>query len=312
MFDNKVHPWIYGVLIAAGSVLLFLGGPDYYSSRTFRHFWDLGHIIYFALLALLLLRWRFIARMSLAGQWTVILVVTLLLGVSIELLQHGTVRTPEIGDVLRDFTGSLIVLVFGFPGPALRPASVRNSLRIFVLALLLVQLWPLTRSLIDEAIARHQFPILSELETPFEIDRWAGNAGLSVRTMPQISRGKLLEVSLTTDQYSGAALKHFDGDWTSFNTLKFSLYNPDASTLMVTCRIHDLQHADGNEEYEDRFNRSHLLMQGWNHIEIDLNEVRESPANRHMDMSRIRGFGLFATSLHARRKIYLDNVSLSP
>ena len=284
MFDNKVYPWLYGVLVAAGSVLLFLGGPDYYSSRTFRHVWDLGHIVYFALLALLLLRWRFVSGMSLAGQWTTILVITLLLGVSIELLQHGTMRTPEIGDVLRDFTGSLIVLVFGFPGSALRPASVRNSLRIFVLALLLVQLWPLTRSLIDEAIARHQFPILSELETPFEIDRWAGNAKLSVRTIPSISRGKLLEVSLTTDQYSGAELKYFDGDWTSFSILRFSLYNPDAVTLVITSRIHDLHHADGSEEYEDRFNRSHLLVRGWNHIEIDLNEVRESPAKRHMDI----------------------------
>ena len=304
--------WIYGVLIATGSVFLFLGGPDYFSSRTFRQFWDLGHIVYFALLALLLLRWRLVARMSLAGQWAAILVITLLLGVSIELLQVGTVRTPEIGDVLRDLTGSLIVLVFASPKPGLRPASVRNSLRIFVLVILLFQLWPPGRSLIDEAIARHQFPVLSDFETWFEIARWTGNAGLSVQAVPSISRGKLLELSLTTDRYSGVALRHFDGDWTSFSTLKFSLYNPDADSLMITCRIHDLPHVDGNEEYEDRFNGSYHLMQGWNHIEINLNEVEESPANRHMDMSRIKGFGLFVTSLHAHRMIYLDNVRLSP
>jgi hypothetical protein len=311
MFKNKLRPWIYGVLLAIGSVLLFVGGPDYYSSRSLKHFWDTGHIVYFALLAGLLARWRFIARMSLAGQWTLILIITLLLGASIELMQNGTSHTPEIGDVLRDFIGSLIALVFGSLGPRLQPAGLRHSARVSVLVLLLVQLWPLSRSLIDEAIARHQFPVLSDFETPFEIDRWEGNARLSVETIPNISKGRILKLSLTTDKYSGVSLKYFDGEWASFNTLDISLYNPDADPLKVTCRIHDFQHADGNEEYEDRFNRSFLLMRGWNHIKIDLNQVKESPANRRMDMNRILGFGLFATSLPAPRIIYLDNVRLS-
>jgi VanZ family protein len=312
LFNDTSRPWIYGVLLVIGSVLLFLGGPDYYSSRSYKHFWDLGHIVYFVLLASLLIRWRFVARMHLARQWTIILVITLLLGVSIEVLQHGTARTPDSGDVLRDLIGSLIVLVFGSLGPGLRPATLRQSLRIAVLILLLVQLWPVTRSLIDEAIARHQFPVLSDLETPFEIDRWTGNAGLSVQSMPLISRGKLLKLALTTDQYSGATLNYFEGDWRSFTTLNISLYNPDVNPLKITCRINDLQHIDGNEEYDDRFNRSFLLKQGWNHIEIDLHAVEESPASRRMDMSRIRGLQLFVISLPAPRIIYLDNVELSP
>jgi VanZ family protein len=139
MFDKNVRLWIYGVPLAIGSVLLFLGGPDYYSSRSFTHAWDIGHIVYFALLAGLLSRWRVVAKMSLAGQWTIILAITLLLGVSIELIQHGTARTPDIGDVLRDVTGSLIVLVFGSPGPGLRTLGLRLSLRLAVLSLVLVQ-----------------------------------------------------------------------------------------------------------------------------------------------------------------------------
>jgi hypothetical protein len=312
MFGKNARPWIYGVSLATGSVLLFVGGPDYYSSRSFTHLWDTGHIAYFALLTVLLLRWRFVTEMSLAGQWIIILVITLLAGVSIEFMQHGTARTPDIGDVLRDLTGSLIILVFGSASPELRPVSLRVSLRVAVLMLLLVQLWPVTTSLIDEAIARHQFPLLSDFETPFEIDRWTGSARLSVETMPSIAQTRLLKLSLTTDQYSGAALKYFDGDWTSASRLKFSLYNPDENPLQITCRIHDLQHTDGHEEYDDRFNRKYLLMHGWNHIEIDLDEVKRSPAHRSMDMSRIRGFGLFVTSLPAPRILYLDIVRLSP
>jgi len=312
MINTLLRTWLTGVLLAAGTVLLFVGGPEYYPSRSFGHGWDLGHIVYFALFTSLLIRWRFIARLPLAGQWAVVLLITLLAGVSIEFLQQDTGRTLEIGDVLRDLIGSLIVLVFGSPGAGLRPVGLRHFLRVAVLMLALVQLWPVTRSLIDEAVARQQFPLLSGFETPFEIDRWTGIAGLSVVAMPAISPGKLLRLSLTTDHFSGAALKYFDGDWTAAGHLNISLYNPDASPLRITCRIHDLQHADGHEEYEDRFNRSFRLQQGWNHIEIDLQDVAVSPARRRMDMRRIRGIGLFASALPAPRIIYLDDVRLSP
>lgn len=310
MINNQNRLWVYGILLAAGSVLLFLGGPDSCASRSFTHFRDLGHLLYFALLAGLLLRWNPVARLTLARQWMIILVITLLLGASIELMQNGTTRTPDTGDVLRDLIGSLLALVFGSPGSRLQPPSRRLALRFVVLALALAQTGPLAKSLTDEAIARHQFPLLSGFETPFELDRWSGSAGLSVESITSISQGKLLKLSLTTDQYSGAALRYFDGDWTAARTLKITLYSPDADPLMITFRIHDLRHADGNEEYEDRFNHSFLLTQGWNRIEIDLDEVRRSPAGRNMDMNRIRGLEIFAVSLPAPRTLYLDDVRL--
>ena len=77
MFHKNVHLWVYGVLLVTGSALLFLGGPDYYSSRSFKYSWDIGHIVYFALLAGLLSRWRFVARRSLAAHWSIILVIAL-------------------------------------------------------------------------------------------------------------------------------------------------------------------------------------------------------------------------------------------
>ena len=311
MFSNNTRLWVYGILLATGSVLLFVGGPDYYSYRSFKYSWDLGHIVYFAILACLLSRWRLFSQVSLARRWTIILVITLLFGVSIEFMQYGTERTPDTGDVLRDLTGSLLVLAFGSSRSASQRVSWRLPVQVALLLVLLALLWPLTKTLLDEAIAWHQFPLLSGFETPFEIDRWAGNARRSVESLPSVSQGKLLKLSLSTDKYSGVALKDFDGNWSSVHTLKISLYNPDALPLQIICRIHDLQHTDGYEEYEDRFNRSFLLMQGWNHIEIDLDEVEGSPAGRNMDMSRIRGLGIYVVSLPEPRILYLDNVQLS-
>ena len=273
MTGSNPSLWIRIFLLVAGTVLLFLGGPDYFSSRSFRHFWDVGHIVYFALLAGLLARWRFISLMQVAGQWMAILSVTLVAGVSIELLQYGTTRTPDPGDVLRDLTGSLLVLVFGTGGALLQPRTWRNCLQFSVLLLLLVQFVPLARSLIDEAIASRQFPLLSDFDTPFEIDRWGGAPGLSVVSMPAISESRLLKVPLTTARYSGIRLDYFNGDWTSARILRIRVYNPDSNPLQITCRIHDIQHTHGNQEFDDRFNRGFILGTGWNQLEIDLKDV---------------------------------------
>lgn len=271
----------------------------------------MGHLLYFALLTILLSRWSLISRMSLIWQWTTILTITFIIGVSIEVMQYGTTRTPDTGDVVRDLTGSLLVLVFGPLGSKLQPVKRRLSLQLSVALLTLFLLWPLTKSLIDETISWFQFPLLSSFETPFEIDRWGGGDRLSVESITSLSKGKLLKLSLTTDKYSGVSLKYFDGNWAAARTLKISFYNPDTNPLRVTCRIHDLQHSDGYEEYEDRYNRSFLLIPGWNQIEIDLDEVKKSPSNRNMDMSRIRRVGFFVVSLPAPRILYLDEVRLT-
>jgi VanZ family protein len=312
---NKMQPknnrlWFIGVLLVIGSILLFLGGPEVLSSRSFKHFWDIGHIFYFALLAVLLVRWKPVCQMSLLRQWVIVLTITLVLGVLIELMQYGTSRTPDSGDVIRDLTGSLLVLVFGSLGARLQPAGRRYSLRLMVVMLMLVQSWPLAKSLIDEAIARHQFPLLSGFETPFEIDRWQGDDRLSVESVTFAPERRVMKIGLTTDEYSGASLRYFDGDWVAARTLQISLYNPDTYPLRITCRIHDRQHTDGNEEFEDRFNRSYLLTPGWNRIEIDLGEVARSPANRRMDMRQIQEVMLFAMSLPTPRILYLDEIRL--
>lgn len=306
--NNKL--WFIGILLGIGSILLFLGGPDYLSSRSFKHFWDIGHIFYFALLAVLLLRCKPVCQMSLLKQWVTVLTITLVLGVLIELMQYGTSRTPDTGDIVRDLTGSLLVLVFGRLGARLQPASRRYTLRLIVVMLTLVQSWPLAKSLMDEAIARRQFPLLSGFETPFEMDRWEGDDRLSIDSVMFAPENKVMKIWLTTDQYSGVSLKYFNGDWASARRLQIRLYNPDTYPLQITCRIHDRQHTDGNEEFEDRFNRSYLLTPGWNRIEIDLDEVESSPANRQMDMGHIRGLMLFAASLSKPRILYLDEIRL--
>jgi hypothetical protein len=307
---NVLRTPIIVIALIVGTILLFRGGPGYDSARSFKYAWDIGHIIYFALAAWLLSGWMPIARQSLVLQWVAILCVTLIAGVLIEILQLSVQRDVDINDVLRDLTGAVLVLSFG-------PARAKNRSRQWQIVLqctatgmLLVQLWPLATSLLDEAIARARFPVLADFETPFEIDRWRGAPGLSVESRPLAPAGRALKIPLSTERYSGAGLFYFEGDWKGFHSLEMSVYNPAAEPLWVTFRIHDRQHLQAGYQYEDRFNRRVLLGTGWNHIEFGLDKVASAPAHRNMDLGQIRGLGVFSSSLREPRVIYLDDIRL--
>ena len=311
MVKNRIHIVFFLGLFAAGTALLFLGGPDYYSARSLKYSWDIGHIAYFALLTIMLTRWCIIANAPFPRQWITVLIIITLIGSTTELMQSFVSRTPSIGDVLRNAIGALLVLAFCSTSAVLRPVALRRSMQAAVALILSVQLWPLTKSLVDEANATHNFPILSDFETPFEQERWTGKPLQAVETILSFHQYKMMKITFNTDHFSGVGLKYFEGDWSTYKSLKIDLYNPELDPLNVTCRINDLIHVDGYEEYEDRFNRNYHVVHGWNHIEIDLEDVKTSPAKRYMDMSNIKGIGLYVVSQPTDRTLYLNKVELS-
>lgn len=302
--------WLfYAVVCLVAGLLLFVVDPGDLHSRSARSAWELGHLLLFALLARLLIRERRIAVLRPPTRWLVVIGSAVLLGSLIELLQLGTARTPDMQDVYRGVLGALLVLVF-----SARPGGTAGwrLLQAACIVLLLHQLWPLTRSLLDEAVARQQFPLLADFDTPFEAGRWSGSAGRSVVRGPDAEHGRVMQLQLGTTQYSGAALGYFNPDWSGYRALRVAVYNTGSSGLRLTCRIHDALHEDGRQTYRDRYNRSQLLAPGWNTFEFDLQEVAASPAGRRMDMRAIREFGCFSTALPAPAVIYLDRVELLP
>jgi len=304
--------WIISVSLIAGTTLLFLGGHDYNSPRSFAEFWNIGHILYFVLVSYALTRWKQITHRPLIIQWLLVLSITLITGVLIEVLQYGAQRTPDIGDVIRDLTGSFLFLSFSPVSSRVVIYKRKMILQAAAVILLLAQLQPLATSLFDETVARQQFPLLAGFETPFELDRWQGDANIAIKHISSISDGNILQISLSTTRYSGVNLRYFPRDWRNYKALKLSIYNPQTLPLLITCRIHDMQHTQGIQQYSDRFNHRFLLSQGWNNIEIDLDDVASAPKHRKMDLGKIRGLGIFVTSLPQAQTIFLDNIKLVP
>jgi len=297
-------------LLLLGSFYLFSDGLGNRVVRSSKELWNLGHIVYFAVTVYLLVELRLLKRFSLPVQWLALLMLSLLWGTLIEVLQYDTQRTPDLADIFRDLTGCLLVLSFH---PALLKLSSYSGLlliRLLVSLLLIIQLIPLSIALIDETIARQQFPVLSNFETPFELDRWK-KTGEIVQLNPDPESFQL-KVELTTSTYSGNGLKFMPSDWRGYKSVKLKIFNPSGKPLKLVVRIHDVEHETdpGAYAHSDRFNTRVKLNQGWNDITISLVKVESAPRKRKMDLSRIADISFFAVRLPAPRVIYVDSIGL--
>jgi hypothetical protein len=177
-------------------------------------------------------------------------------------------------------------------------------------SIVLIVFLPLGIALVDEGIARAQFPLLSDFETPFEKNRWEGDALFLID--PSIAyHGKAsLRMNMDISMYSGISLVYFPRNWKGFRFFRLEVFNPSPEGIQITCRIHDRRHEEGEQLFEDRFNKGFLIHPGWNDLRIDLNEVATAPMGRMMDLGEIRAVGFFASRLPAPRIIFLDYVRL--
>jgi hypothetical protein len=245
-----------------------------------------------------------------ARQWWIVALFCLVGGGATEGIQFLLRGDASLGDLLRDVLGGAITLIWFTPSSRTVPRGVRSMLRSLSASFLLVACLPLAVALCDEEIARVQFPLLSDFETPLEEDRWHGNANLSVdRSVARHGKASL-RVEMDTSLYSGVSLLYFPRNWTGYRFLHLDVLNPSSEEIKITCRIHDRRHEEGEQRYEDRFNKSFPLRQGWNDLRIDLGEVSRAPVGRTMDLGEIRLMGFFASKLPAPRSIFVDYVRL--
>lgn len=153
-------------------ILLFVGGPDYYSSRSFKTAWGLGHIFAFAIWSYLFVcYWLKLREMEFYLQGVWLLGIALIIGVVTEFVQIFFERTPLLTDLLRDLEGVAFVLAFLSPARKLIPKMKLRSLQIVILGIIIFESYPLAILLADEIVTRNQFPVLAEFETPFETSR---------------------------------------------------------------------------------------------------------------------------------------------
>lgn len=304
---RKARIWQYlafaGVILAAP--FFFIGGPGWTDGPLLKSAWNLGHILFFALLTLAVRPWRIWTGWTL---WSVCSLAVLLLGAGIELLQYGASRQMDWQDMLRNLLGLWAVL-------AARPLAshIGNAwsrvwfLRIMVTVLLLVEGGTTAGVAIQQYKVGRLLPALYDFSQPDPSPYWSG-AIAAAETSD--SQNRELRISLFTTRYSGATLHNFPGDWQSYNRLVLDLYNPQDQPLRMTLRINDIKHDLGDNAYSDRFNIPLTLSPGPNRFRVDLDQVSNAPASRTMNMQEVRRLVLFATELTEPQTVYLRDIRL--
>ena len=307
---NKHQLFILWPAALLCAVLLFVGGPDYDSLRSFRYVWGVGHLLCFALWTYLYSVWRVDA--SFRRIFFETLFLTIIIGGMTELIQSGIGREASWQDLGNDVIGSCIGSLFFTQARKKLPAL---HLKIFQLPVLLLMLWslfPVGKVLVDDLVSWQQFPILSNFETVFEITRWNGSAKRNIDHQIHFSGQSSLRLNLSTQRYSGIGLKDFPRNWSDYKAVSLQVFNPDTEPLTLYLRIHDQQHRLHNNAYSDRYNGTFNILPGWNHLQVSLADVAKAPKNRELDLSHVAGLILFVGKLDKPRTIYLDEVKLLP
>jgi len=295
------------ILVVFMLPLFFFGGPDYYSSRAFKNFWNVGHIVFFSFFSYQLLTDdRLFRNKSFFQKLFFCLFFTTLLGIAIELVQSGFNRDVDINDLWRDLAGTSIGVLL-----SLRALNKLTKMLILLplTAFLLFLSTPWFLELADEVNAIKQFPMLSDFESEIEVTRWSGGAMISISDEMSFSGSHSLKVDFGTEKYSGIGLRYFPKDWSEYQFLLFEIFNTE-DNLDITVRIHDQLHTQGEQLYSDRFNRTLTLHKGWNSININLEDVASAPVTRRMDLSSVSGLGVFVTEQPLPTTIYVDSVKL--
>lgn len=308
-------PTIYAItlcvlLLVCAAPLFFIGGPDWVSPPLIKNLWNFGHVVFFALLLMVL---QCFIALNHWRHWLGVTLAALLLGIAIETVQHFVGRYASWGDVFNNLAGVWLGLFWGQLVRGARFAGLIKLGRIVSLVLIAPALWLIVESAWAEWNLRRAFPQLNSFETSFEWQQLVYNpARVDAHLTNRLhSHGQqALAVQLKPGASAGLRLRVCYGDWRHYNHFVVDLYNPGAEPLSLSLRLSDTLHDRGEDKYNDRFNRTLVLAPGWNTQRIAIADIQQSPATRELQMDKLCNLGLFVSDIQQTQHFYIDNLRL--
>lgn len=304
--------------LLAGIVLVysvFFLGIDISRYRTLQQLWDVGHIFLFVLLF-------YIANKTLLQKTTIpyfyqlilTLVLAILLGLTIEYIQTYTGRSRSFHDVVLDVIGALIGFVFLSNALLQLRLTTRRILQVLAIAITLAVLYPMVQVVVDDVRQRQEFPVLLSANNQRELTRFEEmniEIDLVDNSNTDINLDDVFRLHFKKGKYSTASLSTFVNDWSDYNALHFTIFNPNNETSKIHIRIHDSKHKQSNFFYADRFTKIIKLKNGINQITISMKDIENAPIQRKMDLKNIDEIMIFKAGLKKDTVLYLGTMWLS-
>lgn len=308
-----------GLLVLVAGALVF---PFPMKGRLWGDLFDLAHAPVFCLSLIALVGFLdpvaagFSARFQTIVPMTIrrVAVITLVLmttGLVGEFLQKFAGRSPSWGDVFANSAGLLAGLCWigsrKCPTPFKRPlVATAVGIILAISANPLLEIW-------DSIERIRSFPALASFERAREIRNWIGhNANAQISNDWSSDGDYSLSVRLHQSQYPGAALIYLGRDWSEFKQLRFDVMNPGKQNLKLIVKIQDQPHSDTGFDYHDRYHQEIEIRAGeQSDVVVDLENVKNAPASRQMDMTQINMIDIFSVDVVSPLAFYVDRVRLS-
>ncbi|MFQ5500093.1 MAG: hypothetical protein ACE5FH_10535 [Candidatus Zixiibacteriota bacterium] len=302
------------------AVLQMLRLPSH--TYLWREIHNLGHTPIFGIIALAVLGMsRRLLDKRISNLWShyaLAFIVSVGIGLIIELVQMVGPRDASAEDLLRDTAGAAGFLglhCFYCSGSAISLAGPRLRRRLIAFSALLVLLLSSTPVLFWTAAYLHR-----SSKAPYitSFDGVLGRAFIELNnakfTSVSLSEpaaaaidGPISSVAFYPGEYSEIKIVEPFPDWRQYDSLQFDVLVQEDTAILLTIRIDDRHHRG---DPLDRFNRTEIVQPGWHRLVISLNDVRTAPKNRRMDMAAIRDIHLFLSGIKKRVTLFFSDLIL--
>lgn len=304
---------LYLILLAGGSLvfLLFFEKSHIFSTRSWQHAWNLGHVPLFILCGYSVFHYfPDINNKKLLIQFLLLASLALFLGLGIEIIQEFVGRQASLQDVMLDVVGAIVSVVLFSHGIRRLNLHLKILYSVLVISLVLYSSLALITSLWDEYHSRRDFPVLSNFERASEIDRWTSIEKMEISGDVSVMGLKSLKFIVTQRHYSGIELQYFPGDWSGHDYLILHVFNPAYISVSLVISIYDKQHSANQFAFNDRYTERFHLQHGWNEVKVSLDEIKNAPRKRAMDITKISGLRLFVVRPRKIQQFYIDGIRL--
>jgi hypothetical protein len=303
--DKRLLFLIAGLLIICG-----LFWPFTISSLWWREALNSGHVILFFFI-FLALYFLFSTRSYFSSRvvtYFSALLAGLAVGVVIEVLQMLFQRESSIEDLYKNFLGMMSGLGFIV---LTQQKILRNRILagLFSFSFFLLGIVPLLQISWDYLQREKALPFVTAFEEKWFVRFFDLNHAVFLGEMAPVTNDgkKLYRVRFDPGKYSSIDVIEPEEDWSVYRKLRFQVLSENASDINLVLKIYDEKH---NQNYNDRFNQGFIIQPGLNEITVNLNQVRNAPINRKLDLANISNVQLFLINVESSLFLELGNLLL--
>jgi len=272
------------------------------------HVWDTGHVVLFVIWMIIAVR---LLPLPLAAIFVAARALVLFaIAVSIEYIQLHTGRDFSYMDMYLDACGIAIGMRLSVPALQRLPTIPRHCVNTLIAALTVWGLRDAGLYGFDRIYMEAQFPQLWSAVQPFPTLRFDENRRYNIVDHADISNRPGLQKNFNTNEYSTLEWLEIRPDWRGYSVLNIDVTNPAPTPFDIVCRIHDEGHWARGGKLNDRFNRTFTLQPGLNRLAVNLADIESAPANRKMQMDKIKNLACFTMLLPDPRIAYFHDVWL--